>query len=195
MLGGLEEVADIRTENERRIVDCPTMERMFVNNKKSFAKFVLEAASHEETVGSLMTLQWAWVRRKTKQDTEERNLQEAGQRVFNALQNALYDTMDDRGWKQAATEFGEAVKPLCEMLDALETDVNVENYPRVMYEAGRQKEEATGHLEEEQEQPTMGQQMNGGGEGTGRRGRGNDAREARRGHGRQTTEGMDARRA
>ena len=31
--------------------------------------------------------------------------------------------------------------------------------------------------------------MNGGGEGTIRRGRGSDARETRRGHGRQTTEG------
>ena len=149
---------------------------------------MLEAASHEEAVGSLMTLKWAWDKRKTKQDREERSLQEVGQRVFTALQNALCGKMDDRGWKHATTEFGEAVKPLCEMLDALETDANVKNYPRVMYEAGRQKEEATGHLEEEQEQPTMGQQMNGGGEGTSRRGRGKDARVARRDHGRQTTE-------
>ena len=84
--------------------------------------------------------------------------------------------MGDRGWKQAATELGEAVNPLCEMLDALETDVNVENYPRVMYEAGRKKEEAKGQLEEEPEQLMMGQQIDGEGEGTSKRGRGNDAR-------------------
>ncbi len=74
-----------------------------------------------------MTLQWAWNRRKTTPETKERSMHEAGQRVFNALQNALSDRMDDIGWKQAAKEFGEAVKPLCEMLDALKTDVNVEN--------------------------------------------------------------------
>ena len=59
LLGGVEDVADIRTENEWRIVECPAMVRMFVNKQKSFARFVLEAASHEEAVGSLMTLQRA----------------------------------------------------------------------------------------------------------------------------------------
>ena len=129
-----------------------------------------------------MTLQWAWDRRKTKQDSEERSIQEAGHRVFNALQNAMGDRMDDRGWKHATMEFGEAVKPLCGLLDALKTDVDVENYARVMYEAGRQKEDATQHLEEESAQPVMGPQMNeGGGEGPSKGRGGDDAREARRG--------------
>jgi len=71
LLGGLEEMANVRTENEWRTVDCPAMVRMYVNKQKSFARFVLEATSHEEAVGSLMTLQWAWDRRKTKPDSED----------------------------------------------------------------------------------------------------------------------------
>jgi hypothetical protein len=69
LLGGLEDVANTRPENEWRTVDCPAMVRMFVSKQKVFARFVLEATSHEEAVWSLVTLQWAWVRRKTKQDT------------------------------------------------------------------------------------------------------------------------------
>ena len=98
--------------------------------------------------------------------------------------------MDDKGWKRAAMEFGEAIKPLCGLMDALEAGINVENYPRVMYEAGRQKEDATQQIEEEPAQPVMGQQLNeGGGEGPSRRRGGDDAREARRGLERQAAEG------
>ena len=64
----------------------------------------------------------------------------------------------------------------------------MENYTRVMYEAGRQKEEAEGQLEEEPDQAAMGHHMNGGGEGPSKRGGGEYVREARRGQGRQTPE-------
>jgi hypothetical protein len=84
LLGGMEGVTDTRTENEWRTADCPTMVRLFVNKQKEFVRFVLEATSQEEVVGRLMTLQWAWDSRKTKQDTEE-SLQEAGQLVFNTI--------------------------------------------------------------------------------------------------------------
>ena len=172
LLGGLGDIADIRTENEWRSADCPAITRHFVNKQREFAKFVMEAGSHEEAVGSLMTLQWAWDRRKTKQDTDESSLQEAGQRVFNTTQNALSDRMDDRGWTNTAKEFSESVKILCDMLDALDCEVNVENYPRVMYEAGRQKVGAAEQQEDEVEHTATGQQQEGTGEGTsGRRGR------------------------
>jgi hypothetical protein len=78
--------------------------------------------------------------------------------------------MDERGWIKAAREFGEAVKQLCDMLDALECDVIVENYPRVMYEAGRQKEGAAEQQEEEPVQVAPGRQQEGASEGTSRRG-------------------------
>jgi hypothetical protein len=56
LLGGLEDVTDTRSKNEWRTVDCPEIVRMLVNMQKVFARFVLEAASHEEAVGSLITL-------------------------------------------------------------------------------------------------------------------------------------------
>ena len=137
-----------------------------------------------------MNLQWAWDRRKTKPDTEDKSIQEAGQRVFNAIQNALGDIMDDRGWRNATVEFGDTVKPPCGLLDELETDVNVENYPRVIYEARRQKVTDTRRMEEESDQPEMGQQSHEeGGEGPSSRRRGEDAREARVGQERQAAEG------
>ena len=52
--------------------------------------------------------------------------------VFNTIQNALIDKMDERGWTKAAKEFGEAVRSLCELMDVLEYDINVEDNPRVM---------------------------------------------------------------
>ncbi len=77
--------------------------------------------------------------------------------MFNAIQNALGDRMDDRGWTQAAKDFGEAIKPLCGLLDALDTEVNVANYPRVMYDAERQREGASEQRGEEPEPVTTGE--------------------------------------
>jgi len=190
LLGGLEDVTDIRTESEWRTVECPALVRLFVNKQRGFARFLLEATSHEEAVGCLMTLQWAWDRRKTRPETEDRSIQEAGQRVFNALQNALGDRLDDSGWRKAAEEFGDAVKPLCGLLDALETEVNVENYPRVMYEAGREKETETRRMEEESDQQEMGHQphQEAGQRPSRRRGE-EDATTARERQGRQAAEG------
>jgi len=50
--------------------------------------------------------------------------------------------------KKIAKQFGGCIKALCGMLDALECDVGVENYPRVMYAAGRETELKT--------EPTIG---------------------------------------
>ncbi len=83
------------------------------------------------------------------------------------MQNALSDTIDDRGWKQAAKEFGEVVG---------------------QKEAERQKEGATEQQEEETVQATTGRQRNEGGEGTNRGGRGEDARETHEGHGQRASE-------
>ena len=109
----------------------------------------MDAASHDEAVGRLMSLQWAWDRRKTKQDTEERSLQEAGQRVFTFVQNVLNDKIEEDGWERAAKQFGGSVKAMCELLDVVESDINVEDYPMVMYEAGRYESEMEQRQEEE----------------------------------------------
>jgi len=85
--------------------------------------------------------------------------------------------MYDKGWTQTAEKFGEAVKPFCELLDALDNEVNVANYPRVIYDAERQREEATEQQEEEPEPVTTAKQRNGGGEGSSKRGRKGAARD------------------
>jgi hypothetical protein len=79
---------------------------------------------------------------------------------------------------QQIKEVGEAVKPLCELLDALDTEVNVANYPRVMYDAGRQREEAAEQQKEEPEPVTTAKQRNVRGEGSNIRGRRGAARNA-----------------
>ena len=82
LLGGTEEVVSKNTESEWSIVDCPALVRLFMNKQREFARFIMSASSKAEAVGELINMQAAWDRRKTKQDTEERSLQEAGQAVF-----------------------------------------------------------------------------------------------------------------
>ena len=85
--------------------------------------------------------------------------------VFKAIQNALNDKMEERGWAKTAKHFGETIKSLCELLDVLECDINVEDYPRVMYEAGRHREVELEQPEEEVHQGKAGQQQDMGCEG------------------------------
>jgi hypothetical protein len=51
----------------------------------------MDAASHDEALGSLMNLQGAWDRRKTKQNKEERSLHEVSHTIFKTIKNALSD--------------------------------------------------------------------------------------------------------
>ena len=87
-----------------------------------------------------MKLQGAWDKRKTKQDTEERSSQEEGHAIYVVIQNALSDRMEGEEWRKAAIQLGGCIKTLCGMLGAVDCDVDVENYPRVMYEAERETE-------------------------------------------------------
>jgi hypothetical protein len=48
--------------------------------------------------------------------------------------------MEETEWKEAAKQFGTYILTLCGMLDALDCDVGLANYPRAMYEAEREKE-------------------------------------------------------
>jgi hypothetical protein len=106
LLGGMEDVADVRQENEWTTADCPAMVRLFVNKQRGFARLVMDPASHDEAVGSLMTLQWAWERRKTKHDTEDRSLHEVGQMGFNTIRNVIGDKMEETGWTRKPRNSG-----------------------------------------------------------------------------------------
>ena len=99
----------------------------------------MSVSSKAEAVGELINMQAVWDRRKTKQDTEERSLQEAGQAVFMKIQNALSEKMEGEAWKKAASQIGGCLKTLCRMLDAQDCGVDVGNYPRVMYETKREE--------------------------------------------------------
>jgi hypothetical protein len=77
LLGGMEDVVNTHMETEWRTVDCPTIVRFFVNKQSEFARFLMAASSKDEVVGAVMSLHATWDKRKTKQDTEERILQEA----------------------------------------------------------------------------------------------------------------------
>ena len=140
LMGRLEELESKRTEEEWCRVDCPAIVQLFMNKQKEFARFLMAAANQDEAVGAVMKLQRNWDRRKTKQDTEERSLQEACQVVYAALQNALSDKMEDTQWEETAKQFGTNVKTPCRMLYALECDVDVADYPIVMYETDKEKE-------------------------------------------------------
>ena len=136
----MEEVESMRMEEEWNTVDCPAIVQLFVNKQREFARFLMATTNQDEALGAVMKLQGNWDRRKTKQDTEERSLQEAGQVVYVALQNALSDKMADTDWEEITKQIGTHMQSLCRMLDALECDVDVANYPRVMYETEREKE-------------------------------------------------------
>jgi hypothetical protein len=47
---------------------------------------------------------------------------------------ALMDKIQDGTWDVAARDFGRLVKAMCDMGDALNCEIDVEEYPRLMYE-------------------------------------------------------------
>ena len=68
------EVADEAHEEEWSDVECPAIVRLFFNKRGILARWMLDAASREEAVGIMKGMQWAWDKRKTKPDTEERSI-------------------------------------------------------------------------------------------------------------------------
>jgi ribonuclease HI len=81
---------------------------------------MLDAASREEAVGIFKGMQWAWDKRKTKPDTEERSIQEAVKLVVDGVNAALMDKIHEEGWEEDARSFGKNVRTVCDMMDALE---------------------------------------------------------------------------
>ena len=106
-------------------------------------------------------MQWAWDKRKTKPYTEERSIQEAVKLPVNNNNAVLMDKIQEGAWGEEAKTFGKNAKTVCDMMDALDCGVDVEDYPRVIYEAtrilesmeGEQQHAKTGHKEEGQQQP------------------------------------------
>jgi hypothetical protein len=174
LLTGMGEVDDEAHEDEWSDVECPALVKLFVNQRGEFARWILDAASREEAVGIIKGMRWAWDKRKTKPDTEERSIQEAVKLVVDGVNAALMDKMHEAGWVEEARRFGKNVRTVCDMMDALDCVVDVEDYPRVMYESTRILESGEGdqprtdterddnqhHQPHMEDQTTRGQELN-----------------------------------
>ena len=70
-------------------------------------------------------MQWAWDKRKTKPDTEERRIHEAVKMVVDKISAALMDRIQEQEWEEEAKHFGKNVRTVCDMMDALDCGVEV----------------------------------------------------------------------
>jgi len=98
LLTCMDEVADEAQEEEWSDVECPALVRLFVNKRGEFARWILDAANREEAVGRMKGMQWAWDKRKTKPDSEERSIQEAVKLVMDSVNASLMDKIQENGW-------------------------------------------------------------------------------------------------
>jgi len=146
-------------------------------------------------------MQWAWVKRKTKPYTEERSIQEAVKLVVDNVSAALMDKIQEEEWEEEARNFGENVRTVCDMMDALDCGVDVEDYPRVMFESARilegieggQQHVDTGYIDERQQhQPHREAQRNRGQEQQDGRIRSHNRQPRNEGRGNAATEETEA---
>ncbi len=98
--------------------------------------------------------------------------------------------MEEGGWTKAAKDFGQTIRSLCDLIDAVDYDINVEDYPRVMYEAGRRKMTKLGPMEEEAHQEEAGEQQDMAEVGDERRRTRHDKRKAARGRRQEAARGQ-----
>ena len=64
--------------------------------------------------------------------------------MMDSVNAALMGKIQDDGWEEEARSFGKNFKTVCDMMDALDCGVDVEDYPRVMYESTRILESSEG---------------------------------------------------
>jgi len=73
-------------------------------------------------------------KRKTNAETEELPAQECAIRVFKGLNGMTSRTRTDEDWRNWGRSFGKGMGGLLKILEAVETGVDVENYPRAMFQ-------------------------------------------------------------
>ncbi len=93
-------------------------------------------------------------KRKTKAEIEKRSVQECAIRVFKDLQQMTDKAGPNEDWTTRSIEFGEAMGDLIRLLEAVETGVEVENYPRAAYQASLEKHEQQGERDQGEAQET-----------------------------------------
>ncbi len=65
--------------------------------------------------------------------TEERSVQEYTVRVLKGIRCLVYKTGSEEWWRKCGLGMGDAMRDLLWILEAVETGVDTENYPRAMY--------------------------------------------------------------
>ena len=74
---------------------------------------------------------------ETKPNTEERSVQEALKLMVDCVNAALMNKIQEEEWEEEARNFGKNVRTVCDMMNALDCGVDVEDYPRIMFESAR----------------------------------------------------------
>jgi hypothetical protein len=80
-------------------------------------------------------------RRKTKAETKERSVQDCVIRVYKNLQIMTDKAGPEEDWATRGIEFGEAMGELLRILEAMETGVDADDFPRAMYQASIEKKD------------------------------------------------------
>jgi len=96
---------------------------------------MLDAANREEAVRVMQGIQWAWDKRKTKPDDGGEKHPGGSKDDGGQFQRCTHG--QEGTWGEEARNFGKYVKTVCDMIDVLDCGIDVEDYPRAMYEATR----------------------------------------------------------
>jgi len=138
---GMEEVPGERSERIWVNVACPAIVQLVVNKHEVFVRNLLgkDVSSWDLTKLAFIRIQWMIARRKTKAETEERSVQDCAIRVYKNLQLMTDKAGPEEDWTTRGIEFGEAMGELLRILEAVETGVEADDYPRAMYQASIEK--------------------------------------------------------
>jgi hypothetical protein len=143
LVTGMEEVPGERNEAEWVNVACPAIVQLVVNTQELFVMTLLGRGvrSWDQTKLAFIKIQWLMDRRKTKAETEERSAQDCVIRVYKNLQIMADKAGPEEEWATRGIEFGEAMGDLLRIMEAVETGVEADDYPRAMYQASIEKKD------------------------------------------------------
>jgi hypothetical protein len=139
----MEEVPGERNETEWVNVACSAIVQLVVNKQELFVRALLGrgVSSWDQTKLAFIKLQWLMDGRKTKAETEERSVQDCAIRVYKNLQIMTDKAGPEEDLATRGIEFGEAMGELLRILEAVETGVDADDFPRAMYQAPIEKKD------------------------------------------------------
>ena len=68
--------------------------------------------------------------------------------LVDSVSAALMDKIQEEEWEEEARDFGKYVRTVCDVMDASDRGVDVEDYPRVMFESTRILESIEGEQQQ-----------------------------------------------